>query len=331
MENPICSRSTMVSRWVWNYSGMILILGFVFFWNDPSFILFWNDPGSLLYFILEAQRESLLLSKQEVAPWFSVSGPNLQPLILGRIPGELRANLGQHVSPTISLLQAWQSRAASPNPSPSYHSQPLPTRSFLASLSASHPPPPCTCITSPFSPFLPLHMTKPPQPVPLQNATNCHYAHSISTDLPLHHWPCLTSIHQAASDTAPINLSFQFERRSFESQEGRQIFELLPSTSHPHNHRHICSTNFIQHNTQVTKPLRTFSISWSFLFISSCGNQIRNRSENIKCFNFEFLSYSWHVLFAEVSMDRSEQLFHQRKWRKHLCRGRRVSCLSLNK
>ena len=44
------------------------------------------------------------------------------------------------------------------------------------------------------------------------------------------HWHCLTSIHHAASDTAPIDFTFHFKRRSFESQNGRQLSELLPCT-----------------------------------------------------------------------------------------------------
>ena len=60
--------------------------------------------------------------------------------------------------------------------------------------------------------------------------------------MPLLHWLCPTSIHHAASDTVPIDLTFQFEWRSFESQDGRQLFELLPSLSYSHKHCQVCST-----------------------------------------------------------------------------------------
>ena len=44
------------------------------------------------------------------------------------------------------------------------------------------------------------------------------------------HWPCLHSIHHAASDTAPVDFTLQFERDSFESRDGKQLFI---STSYP--------------------------------------------------------------------------------------------------
>ena len=52
-------------------------------------------------------------------------------------------------------------------------------------------------------------------------------------------------IHHAASDTPPIDFNFQW--CSSESQDGRQLSELLPCTSYPHNHCRVCSIVCIQH------------------------------------------------------------------------------------
>ena len=79
---------------------------------------------------------------------------------LGRILGELLRQtwVGLYPLHSFSGVQAWPSMTvqtsllASPNPS--YHSWPLPARSFLASLLALHPPPPYTRISSPNPLFL---------------------------------------------------------------------------------------------------------------------------------------------------------------------------------
>ena len=173
--------------------------------------------------------------------------------------------------------------------------------------------------------FFPLHMTKPPQPqhVYHQNTTNCLYAQLLSilslnsalvflpqrgtTRPPNHlhlcslqprfmlllHWPCLTSIHHAASDTVPIDFTFQFERCSFESQDGRQLSDLLP-----HNHRRVNSTIFIQHFTYFSSL--TLLISCLFLFVE--GNQ------NSWCWHHRKKDQAEWVIVSEDLMGISELL-----------------------
>ena len=98
----------------------------------------------------------------------------LRFFILGRIPGELKANQGLEVSPT-NL------------PPPSMMVQRIHTcEPFISFLNTSNkaflpldlaPPPPYTSIFTPN--FFSLHMTKTHQPVSHQNTTNCLYSSTL--------------------------------------------------------------------------------------------------------------------------------------------------------
>ena len=116
----------------------------------------------------------------------------------------------------------------------------------MASLLPLHPPSPySTCISSPNPPYLssphdrttwtcfssehyqlplcpsyPLtpHYFLPSQRGPTHPPNHWNLCPIQHRSMPLLHWPCLTSIQHATWDRAPIDLTFQFEQRSFESQ-----------------------------------------------------------------------------------------------------------------